>query len=112
VIRHLGRWSILHLIGGIFNIIGKLFIAALTGLIGYVIITEAKMFNEKLNSPVGPTLVFIIIGWLIGHIFISIYGNASDALMHCFLVDCEINKDPKFSPEPLRKFVEDERDNN
>ena len=29
--------------------------------------------------------------------------------MHCFLVDTEINRDPKHSPEQLRKFVEDEK---
>jgi len=58
-----------------------------------------------------PTLLFLLIGWLIGSIFISIYGSSSDALMHCFLVDSEINRDPKHSPEELRKFVEDEKDN-
>jgi len=110
VIRNLGRWSILGVIGGVFNLIGKLFIAALTGLIGYVIITEADTYNDELNSPILPTLIFVLIGYIIGSIFISIYGNASDALMHCFLVDCEINRDAQHSPPELRQFVEDERD--
>ena len=111
VIRNLGRWTILTMIGGIFNSIGKLFIAGVTGVAGYVIITEVTKYSEKLNSPLLPTLVFILTGYVIGSIFISIYGNACDALMHCFLVDCEINRDAKHSPEQLRKFVEDEKDN-
>ena len=111
VIRNLGRWSLLFLIGGVFNIIGKLFIAGITALVGYVIITQVEDYNKKLNSPILPTLLFLLIGWLIGSIFISIYGMSSDALMHCFLVDQEINRDPKYSPEELRRFVEEERDN-
>ena len=110
VIRSLGRWSMLYMIGGVFNLIGKLFIGALTGLIGYLIITNVDTYNDKLNSPILPSIVFIVIGFIIGSIFINIYGNSSDALMHCFLVDCEINRDPQHSPEELRKFVEDEKD--
>lgn len=111
IIRHLGRWSILAVIGGTFNLIGKLFIAGITGLIGYVIITEVDTYNDELDSPVLSTLIFILIGYIVGAIFINIYGNAADALMHCFLVDCEINRDPQHSPEPLREFVEDEKGN-
>jgi hypothetical protein len=110
VIRHLGRWSLLFLIGGVFNIIGKLFIAGITALAGYVIITQVEDYNKKLNSPILPTLIFLLIGWLIGSIFISIYGMSSDALMHCFLVDTEINRDAKHSPKALRSFVEDEKE--
>ena len=111
VIRNLGRWTALSLIGGVFNLIGKLFIAVITGLLGYIIITQAEQYNSKLNSPILPTVVFSVIGYIIGAIFINIYGNACDALLHCFLVDCEINRDPKHSPEKLRAFVESEKGN-
>jgi hypothetical protein len=112
IIRNLGRWTALTAIGGLFNMIGKLFIAGVTGVIGYIIITQADVYSSKLNSPLLPTLVFILVGYVIGSVFISIYGNAADALMHCFLVDCEINRDPKHSPEALRAFVEDEKEGN
>jgi hypothetical protein len=101
----------LTLIGGTFNLIGKVFIASLTGLLGYLIITETPKYNDKLNSPLLPALLFILIGYIIGALFINIYGNSADALMHCFIVDCEINRDPQHSPEPLREFVEEEKDN-
>ena len=92
--------------------IGKLFIAAITALIGYLIITKVDKYNDKLNSPILPTFCFLVIGYIIGSIFISIYGNACDALMHCFLVDSDINRDPKYSPPELQAFVEDEKENN
>jgi membrane protein DedA with SNARE-associated domain len=49
----------LFMIGGIFNIIGYLFISSATGLVGYLLITYIDYFNTKLNSPVIPTMVFI-----------------------------------------------------
>lgn len=102
----------LFLIGGVFNFIGKLFIGVLTGLLGYIIITQVESYDKKINSPLLPTVCFLIIGYIVGSIFISIYGTASDALMHCFLVDCEINRDPKHSPDELRDFVENEKEDN
>lgn len=111
IIRNLGRWTALTAIGGVFNMIGKVFIAGLTGVCGYLIITKAEVYSSKLNSPLLPTLVFVLVGYLIGSVFISIYGNAADSLMHCFLVDCEINRDPKHSPSELRDFVQEEKDN-
>lgn len=47
----------LMLIGGVFNLIGKLFIAVGTAIVGYVIITEVPEYKEKLNSPILPTFV-------------------------------------------------------
>ncbi len=57
VFRNLGRWSMLFLIGGFFNIIGIAFIAVCSGLIGYLIITRVDEYSSKLNSPVLPTFV-------------------------------------------------------
>jgi hypothetical protein len=57
IIRNLGRWSMLFLIGGVFNIIGILFIGSGTGLSGYLLITRIEQFSQKLNSPILPTFV-------------------------------------------------------
>jgi hypothetical protein len=37
--------------------LGKLFIAAATGIIGYVLITEVPEYSSQLNSPILPTTV-------------------------------------------------------
>lgn len=58
IVRNLGRFSALTLIGGIFMFIGLLFIAAATGITGYVLITELPEYNTQLNSPILPTTVF------------------------------------------------------
>jgi hypothetical protein len=52
----------------------------------------------------------VLIGYIIGAITMSIYGMSGDSLMHCFLLDEELNdKNPKHTPDELRDFVTAER---
>jgi hypothetical protein len=40
----------------------------------------------------------------------GLYGTSGDALMHCFLLDEEINdKMPKHTPTELQSFIKEER---
>jgi hypothetical protein len=53
----------------------------------------------------------ILEGWVIGVIFMGIYGMAQDTFLHCFLVDEDCNgKTAKFAPEELQGFFKDERE--
>jgi hypothetical protein len=49
------------------------------------------------------------IGFVMGVIFMAIYGTSGDAMMHCFLLDEELNGNPKLTPEELQTFMDDER---
>jgi hypothetical protein len=40
--------------------LGKLFVAAATGIIGYLLITRVDSINSQLNSPILPTVVKFI----------------------------------------------------
>ena len=109
IVRNLGRFSTLFLIGGFFNLFGMIFIAASSGMIGYLLITNIDTFADKISSPVLPTFTMVMIGFVIGMVCLSVFGTSSDALMHAFLLDEEINKgQPKNFPE-LQKFMEDEK---
>lgn len=61
IVRNIGRFSALHLLGGIFNLFGIVFISIASGLIGFLLITEVDYFNSNLNSPVIPTFVSLIL---------------------------------------------------
>ena len=109
IIRNLGRFSALALIGGIFSIVGILFITVASGIIGYFLITKIDAFSEDLNSCVLPVVCFCIIGFVMGRVSMNIFSISGDALIHSFLLDEEINKgQPKAFPE-LQKFMSDER---
>ena len=109
IIRNLGRFSTLTAIGGIFTIIGTIFITVISAVIGYFIITKVSYFSDELNSCVLPVVVFLIIGLVLGLVTMSIFGTSGDALMHSFLLDEELNKGQAKAFPELQKFMSDER---
>jgi len=109
IIRNLGRFSVLALIGGMFSLIGTLFITVGSCIIGYFLITQVDYFSKDLNSCVLPEVAFGLIGFIMGKVSMSIFSVSSDALIHSFLLDEELNKgQPKAFPD-LQKFMSDER---
>ena len=109
IIRNLGRFSMLALIGGIFSLIGTLFITVGSCIIGYFLITRVDYFSDELNSCVLPVVAFGLVGFVMGKVTMSIFSVSGDALIHSFLLDEELNKgQPKAFPE-LQKFMNDER---
>ena len=53
----------------------------------------------------------ILEGWVIGVIFMGIYGMGTDTFLHCFLCDEDgNNKTAKFAPDELKGFFKEERD--
>jgi hypothetical protein len=55
----------------------------------------------------------LLVGWIVGVITMNIYGISGDALLHCFLVDVDLNKTALKAnthlPE-LKEFIEDEKE--
>ena len=109
IIRNLGRFSTLILLGSFFTLFGMLFIAAGSAVIGYYVITKVDMFSEDLNSPVLPVVAMALIGFIIGSVTMSVYGMSSDALLHSFLLDEELNKGQAKAFPELQKFMNNER---
>ena len=109
LIRNLGRFSMLAFLGGILSIFGTIFITVSSCLIGYFVITKVELFSANLNSCILPVIAFGIVGFILGHVTMSIFSVSGDALIHSFLLDEEINKGlPKAFPE-LQKFMSEER---
>ena len=109
IIRNLGRFSMLALVGGIFSIVGILFITVGSCIIGYFLITQVSYFSDELNSCVLPVCAFGIVGFVMARVTMNIFTVSGDALIHSFLLDEELNKgQPKVFPE-LQKFMSDER---
>ena len=109
IVRNLGRFSTLAMIGSLFTTIGTIFISVCSAIIGYFLITEVPYFADELNSCVLPVVVFLIIGFIMGLVTMSIFGISGDALMHAFLLDEELNKGQAKAFPELQKFMKDER---
>lgn len=57
VLRNPLRFGVVSSIGSVFVFFGKIFIASLTALAGFIAITRWDHFNDGLYSPFIPTIV-------------------------------------------------------
>ena len=60
MIRNALRFSAVGGIGAFIIFLGRIFVCAVTALIGYIIITKMSYFADAINSPVWPTVVIKI----------------------------------------------------
>lgn len=89
LVRNAGRFTTVSSIGWILMFVGKAFIMACSGFIGYLIIMESALADE-VNSPIFPVICIIIIAMLIGSIFLSVFSFSATAILHCYILDEEI----------------------
>jgi hypothetical protein len=109
LIRNLGRFSTLILIGSFFSLFGTIFIAVASGIVGYLFVTNVNPYKSEIDSPIAPTLIMAVIGLVIGSVSLSVFGMSADALMHSFLLDEEINKGQAKAYPELATIMSDER---
>lgn len=69
------KFGVIAAIGGVFIFIGRIFIACVTGLITYIILTRTSYYQENLFSPILPTAFCVLFGYFIGTFFMSVYGK-------------------------------------
>ena len=103
------KFGFVHALGAVFTFIGKIFVASVSGVIGYFILDFDDALSEKLSSKVFPTVFFILIGFVVATVFFSIYGVAADTVLLCFFWDKEIASKggrPVNAPAPMKGFYE------
>lgn len=52
-----------------------------------------------------------VIGFIVGAVSMGIYGTSGDAMMHCYLLDEEINSTAKNCKNSFSEFVHKEKKN-
>ena len=90
ILKNAEKFSIVSGIGNIFIILGKMTIASLTTLIGFVIIENWDEIHSAIDSPGLPCVIIFMISYVIGAIFVSVFSTASNTILYCFLVDMDI----------------------
>lgn len=78
------KFGVLHALGSIMTLIGKLFVSAICGVIGYLLLSYNELLLEEISNQLIPILVFIIIGYLVSSLFFMIYGISTDTIIVCF----------------------------
>jgi choline transporter-like protein 2/4/5 len=103
------KFGFVSFLGTAFVFIGKAFVSAFCGVIGYIMINNDADLSAKLYSKIVPVFIFIVLGYFIAMIFFSVYGVSADTVIMSFFLDKELSKTsgrPVQAPEPMKDFYE------
>ena len=103
IVRNAARFSITTGIGAILIFIGKALIMVSSGWIAYLIMMNSDL-KDKIYSPVFPVIVVVIIAYILASIFLSVFSFSANAILHCFLVDEEVQGNRQ--PKSLQPFID------
>eukprot|EP00825_Cyclidium_porcatum_P018701 TRINITY_DN2128_c0_g1_i2.p1 TRINITY_DN2128_c0_g1~~TRINITY_DN2128_c0_g1_i2.p1 ORF type:complete len:412 (-),score=21.78 TRINITY_DN2128_c0_g1_i2:104-1339(-) len=110
VLRNPLKFSVVAGIGQVFIFVGKLFISCVTTFICYQIFTQAKYYKDHLFSPLLPSIACFIVSYLVGCLFMSVYGMSIDTILQCSCADEELmkkeQKGPQHTPGPLQEYFD------
>lgn len=81
MLKHAGKFTLVSGIGNIFMVLGKMAIASLTTLLGFVIMENWAEIKEALDSPMLPLVVIFMIAYVVGAVFISVFSTASNTIL-------------------------------
>lgn len=101
IVRNVARFSITSGIGWILMFLGKAVIMGLSGFIGYIIIVNSSL-KDEVFSPIMPVCVIVIIAYLIGSIFLSVFSFSATTILHSYILDEEIQGN--HCPKSLEEF--------
>jgi hypothetical protein len=112
ILKNAARFAVVGSMGCIFLFLGKLFIACATALACYAALTYWEKPADQIASPYLPCLVALVIGYMIGSIYLSVFSFSADTILQCFLVDEELaakgTKRPESNrPPTMEGFVQD-----
>jgi len=105
IARNVIRFGVLGSLGFIVHFIGKYLIMAATAVLGLLILQE--MHSDVSSVPVTCILVYCFTGYVMGVLFMNVFGLAVDATLQCFIATEEMGIDSSFIPPKLKKFVTD-----
>jgi hypothetical protein len=110
ILRNAGRIGVLGLMGILTNFLGKVVIMAGTGVLGYFILSALN--PNDLTSIVAPCLIFVMVGYCVGTMVMSVFAMSVDTVLQCFVADEELAKGSDRShvtPKGLAPFLPEKR---
>uniref|UniRef100_A0A7S1G5S8 Choline transporter-like protein n=1 Tax=Bicosoecida sp. CB-2014 TaxID=1486930 RepID=A0A7S1G5S8_9STRA len=93
VARNAGRVASLSAISGIFLMLGTLLVMAVTSVSAYLLTTHFYSGPDGVSSPVAPTVVACVIGYVVGAVFTQVFDVAISTVLHCFIADVDAHSE-------------------
>lgn len=83
ILSNARRFAVIAVLGGIMQFFGWMFVAFSTAVLGYFILQAM----HPTVFPVLPVMSYIVVGYMVGKLFMSVYALAVDTCLQCFIAD-------------------------
>jgi len=106
ILRNAFRIAVLAVVGRGLRYLGLLGIVAASGVVGFFI-TEAWK-GDEISSPIFPTIVYCLMGLVIGATIMDVLAMSIDTTLQCFVADEEMSgkgQGGEFTPPPLKAHI-------
>eukprot|EP00927_Polykrikos_kofoidii_P026657 TRINITY_DN23703_c0_g1_i1.p1 TRINITY_DN23703_c0_g1~~TRINITY_DN23703_c0_g1_i1.p1 ORF type:complete len:836 (+),score=118.48 TRINITY_DN23703_c0_g1_i1:353-2509(+) len=104
ILNNAVRFGMLSGLGMVIHVIGKLFVMAMTGVCGFWCL---EGIYPDVKSPIFLTCIYMCMGYVIGSLFMSVFGLAVDTTLQCFIATEEMGIEKEFIPKELQSLVEE-----
>jgi len=94
ILRNALRFGTVAILGSMIHVIGIMFITAGTAVLGYFTLSGL----HPAMAPAVPMIIYIILGYVVGRLFTSIFELAVDTTLQCFLC-CEEMQIAEMGPD-------------
>ncbi|CAE7212294.1 slc44a5, partial [Symbiodinium pilosum] len=82
LLRNIIRFGSLSMLGSLICGIGTVFTCAATGITGYFVM---QSFYPDI-SPIVNVVVYCLLGFITGRLFLNVNSLTCDTMMHCFII--------------------------
>jgi len=106
IARNILRIGAVSLVSEFVIIIGKVFISVCAGGISYY--SMSFFLEDKIHSPIGPTILVVILAWFTADMFCQIFSMAVSTLLQAFIADEEMfGPDEQYACPELAAYIEE-----
>jgi len=115
MVKNVGQFVVAIFVSKVIVILGKVLIVGSSFLAGFLWMSKGAQFQDggkdEISSAIAPSVIVVLVSYLVASSFLHVYELAMDTLLVCFLEDFRDNcsdsdkKDLSFMPDSLRMIV-------
>merc|ERR1712032_60150 len=98
IMANVASFGIVALLGRVITGIGYFFIMLCTVVLGYFIV---KGVHPEI-SPTIPLILYVIVSYMVGKLYMAVFGLAVDTSLQCVIAAREMDHDGSFVPKCLK----------
>jgi len=106
ILRNIARVGTLSAVSEVVVILGKIFVAAVSGGCGYIFLDGS--FRDEIHSPIAPVIFIILLSYFAGSMFMNVFSMVTSTILQCFIADEEMfnGSEESFSDESLKSWID------